>query len=149
MAGIHLSNGPAAFAVRTTCRTCRSLPHLGHHLEWHQCLENPTPEEVEVEEVVILMEMAEVVPTDGTMTMTSLGIAIDDLPVDLLIGSLLGVDPPAVDHRVDRPTATPTFGPCHCVTHLGQNGGRRTRSTSYRCLRLPLSDYGKLRLETK
>ena len=69
-----------------------------------------------MEEVMILMEMAEVVPTDGTMTMTSLGIAIDDLPVDLLIGSLLGVHPPAVDHRVDRPAATLTFGPCHCVT---------------------------------
>ena len=144
MAEIHLRNGPATFVVHTTCRTCRDLPHLGHHLEWHQRLENPTPEEVEVEEEMTLTEMAEAVPTDGMMMMISLGIAIDDLPVDLLIGSLLGVDPPAVDHRVDRPAATLTFGPCHCVTRLGQNGGRRTRSTSYRCLRLPLFVYGKL-----
>ena len=120
MAEIHLSNGPAVFAVRTICRTCRSLPHLGHHPEWRQCLENPTPEEVGVEEVMILMGVAEVVPTGGTMTTTSLGIAIDDLPVDLLIGSLLGADPPAVDHRVVRPAATLTFGPCHCVTRLAQ-----------------------------
>ncbi len=145
MAEIHLNNGPAVFAVRTICRTCRSLLHLGHHPEWHQCLEDPTPEEVGVEEVMILMGMAEVVPTGGTMTMTFLGNAIDDLPVDLLTGNPLGADPLAVDHREVRPAATLTFGPCHCVTHLAQKGGRRTRLTSYRCLPSPLFAPGKLR----
>ena len=114
MAEIHLRNGPATFVVHTTCRTCRDLPHLGLHREWHQRLENPTPEEVEVQEEMTLTEMAEAVPTDGMMMMISLGIAIDDLPVDLLIGSLLGVGLPAVDLRVDRPAATLTFGLCHC-----------------------------------
>ena len=76
--------------------------------------------------MMILMEMEEVVPADGTTTMTSLGIAIHDLPVDLLIGTHLGVDPPAEDRRVDRPVATPTFGPCHSVTCSAQKEGRRT-----------------------
>jgi hypothetical protein len=108
-------------------------------------LENPTPEEVEVEEEMTLMEMAEAAPTDGMTMTTSLEIAIDDLPVDPLIGSLPGVDLPAVDLRVDRPAVTLTFGLCHYVTLSAQKEGRRTRSTSYRCLPSPLFAPGKSR----
>ena len=63
-----------------------------------------------MEEATILTEITEVVPTDGTTTMTSLETAIDDRSVGLPTGTLLGMDPPAEGHRVGRPMATPTFG---------------------------------------
>ncbi len=132
MEEIRLSNGPTAFVARMTCRIYQDLLRLGRLLGWHRRLENPIPEEAEEEEVMILMETAEVGPTDGMM-MISLGIAIGDLPMDFQIGIPLGVVPPAVDLQADLPVVTLAFGLCQCVTLSARKEGRRTRSTSCRC----------------